>query len=74
MSLQIAQREREAIAVLDLHGELVLGDDHLAILRHLLVLLDSRRHKVILNLTGGQCCKFQNGTRVRPVDCRSPES
>jgi anti-sigma B factor antagonist len=52
MSLQIAQREREAIAVLDLHGELVLGDDHLAILRHLLLLFDSRRHKVILNLKG----------------------
>jgi anti-sigma B factor antagonist len=50
MSLQIAQREREAIAVLDLQGEFVLGDDHLAILRHLL--LDSRRHKVILNLKG----------------------
>ena len=52
MSLQIAQREREAIAILDLHGALVLGDDHLVILRHLLVLLDSRRHKVILNLKG----------------------
>jgi anti-anti-sigma factor len=52
MSLQIAQREREAIAVLDLHGELVLGDDHLVILRQLLLLLDSRRHKVILNLKG----------------------
>jgi len=52
MSLQIAQREREAIAILDLHGELDLGDDHLVILRHLLVLLDSRRHKVILNLKG----------------------
>jgi anti-sigma B factor antagonist len=50
MSLQIGQREREAIAILDLHGELVLGDDHLAILRHLLLLLDSRRHRVILNL------------------------
>ena len=50
MSLQIAQRESEAIAILDLHGELVLGDDHLAILRHLLLLLDSRRHRVILNL------------------------
>jgi anti-sigma B factor antagonist len=50
MSLQIAQREREAIAILDLHGELVLGDDHVAILRHLLLLLDSRRHRVILNL------------------------
>jgi putative transposase len=24
--------------------------------------------------SGWQCCKFQNGTRVRPVDCRSPES
>ena len=52
MSLQIAHRAREAIAVLDLRGELVLGDDHLAILRHLLLLLYSRRHKVILNLKG----------------------
>src|SRR5689334_17731069 len=50
MSLQIAQRESEAIAILELHGELALGDAQLAVLRHLLLLVDSRRNRVILNL------------------------
>jgi len=50
MCLQISQRETEAIVILDLKGELVLGDEDLSLLQRLLFLLDSRRHKVILNL------------------------
>jgi anti-anti-sigma factor len=50
MSLQISQRGKEAIVILDLKGELVLGDEDLSLLQRLLFLLDSRRHKVILNL------------------------
>jgi anti-sigma B factor antagonist len=52
MGLQIAQREKEAIVILDLKGELVLDDDYLSLLQRLLFLLDSRRHKVVLNLKG----------------------
>ena len=50
MGLQISQREKEAIVILDPKGELVLGDEDLSLLQRLLFLLDSRRHKVILNL------------------------
>jgi anti-anti-sigma factor len=50
MCLRISQRETEAIVILDLKGELVLGDEDLSLLQRLLFLLDSRRHKVILNL------------------------
>jgi anti-anti-sigma factor len=50
MGLQISQREKEAIVLLDLKGELVLGDEDLSLLQRLLFLLDSRRHKVIVNL------------------------
>jgi anti-sigma B factor antagonist len=50
MILQIQQREREKIVILDLKGRLVLGDEDLSLLQRLLFLLDSRRCKVILNL------------------------
>jgi len=50
MNLQIEQRERERIVILDLKGSLVLGDEDLALLQRLLFLLDSRRRQVILNL------------------------
>jgi anti-sigma B factor antagonist len=52
MSLQIEQREREKIVILDLKGALILGDADLSLLQRLLFLLDSRRRKVILNLNG----------------------
>src|ERR1700674_2942427 len=50
MGLQISQREKKAIVILDLKGELVLGDEDLSLLQRLLFLLDSGRHNVILNL------------------------
>jgi anti-sigma B factor antagonist len=52
MNLQIEQREREKIVILDLNGQLILGDADLALLQRLLFLMDSRRRKVILNLKG----------------------
>jgi len=50
MNLQIEQREREKIVILDLKGSLVLGEEDLSLLQRLLLLLDSRHRKVILNL------------------------
>jgi anti-sigma B factor antagonist len=50
MNLQIEQREREKIVILDLKGWLVLGDGDLSLLQRLLFLLDSRHRQVILNL------------------------
>jgi anti-sigma B factor antagonist len=50
MNLQIEQREREKIVILDLKGALVLGEEDLSLLQRLLYLLDSRHHQVILNL------------------------
>ena len=50
MNLQIEQREREKIVILDLKGRLVMGDEDLSLLQRLLFVLDARRHKVILNL------------------------
>jgi anti-sigma B factor antagonist len=49
MGLQIEQREREDVIILDLRGRLVLGDDDISLLQRLLFALDSRRRKVILN-------------------------
>jgi anti-sigma B factor antagonist len=50
MNLQIEQREREKIVILDLKGWLVLGEEELALLQRLLFLLDSRHRQIILNL------------------------
>ena len=50
MNLQIEQREREKIVILDLKGSLVLGEEDLSLLQRLLFLLDSRQRQVILNL------------------------
>jgi anti-sigma B factor antagonist len=50
MNLQIEQREREKIVILDLKGALVLGEEDLSLLQRLLHLLDSRHRQVILNL------------------------
>jgi anti-anti-sigma factor len=49
MKLQIEEREREKIVILDLKGALVLGDEELSLLQRLLFLLESRRPRVILN-------------------------
>jgi anti-sigma B factor antagonist len=51
MKLQIERREREKIVILDLKGPLVLGEEELSLLQWLLLLLESRRSKVILNFT-----------------------
>ena len=50
MKLQIQQRERDKIVILDLKGRLVVGDEDFSLLQRLLLLLDSRRRQVILNL------------------------
>jgi len=50
MGLQIKQRERETIVILDLKGRLVLGDEDISLLQRLLFLLDSRHRNVILNV------------------------
>jgi anti-sigma B factor antagonist len=50
MKLQIEQREREKIVILDVKGRLVVGDEDFSLLQRLLLLLDSRRQLVILNL------------------------
>jgi anti-anti-sigma factor len=49
MNLQIEQRERDRIVILDLKGQLILGDEDLSLLQRLLFLLDSRHRQVILN-------------------------
>ncbi len=50
MKLQIEEREREKIVILDLKGRLEVGDEDFFLLQKLLLLLDSRRRQVILNL------------------------
>jgi anti-sigma B factor antagonist len=50
MKLQIEQREREKIVILDLKGRLVVGDEDFSLLQRLLHLLESRRRKIVLNL------------------------
>ena len=50
MKLQIEQREREKIVILDLKGRLTVGDEDFSLLQRMLLLLDSRRRQVILNL------------------------
>ena len=49
MKLQIEQREREKIVILDLKGRLVLGDEDFSLLQRLLLLMESRRCKIVLN-------------------------
>ena len=50
MKLQIEERHREDIAILDLKGPLIKGEQDLSLLQRLLLLLDSRRPNVIVNL------------------------
>jgi anti-sigma B factor antagonist len=50
MNLEIEQREKEGIFILDLKGRLVLGREDLALRQKLQSLLDAGRHNVILNL------------------------
>jgi anti-sigma B factor antagonist len=50
MNLEIEQREKEGIFILDLKGRLVLGREDLAFRQRLQSLLDAGRHNLILNL------------------------
>ena len=50
MKLQIEERQREDIAILVLKGPLIKGEQDLLLLQRLLLLLDSRRPHVIVNL------------------------
>ena len=50
MDLQIEQRERDGIVMLDLEGPLVIGGGDTSLLRRLLFLLESTHHKVVVNL------------------------
>jgi anti-sigma B factor antagonist len=50
MSLDIQQREREGIIVLDLNGRLTVGNEVATFRERLQKLIDSRRTNIILNL------------------------
>jgi anti-sigma B factor antagonist len=50
MDLQIEQRERDGIVILDLEGRLVLGGEDVSLLQRLLFLLERTHHRVIVNL------------------------
>ena len=50
MKLEIEQRQKEGIFILDLKGRLVLGPEDLTLRQRLQSLLDAGRHNVILNL------------------------
>ena len=50
MKLEIQQREKEGVIILDLQGRLVLGEEDSALRQRLTDLLDSGRNNVILNL------------------------
>jgi len=50
VKLQIEQRQRENVVILDLKGQLTQGDEDLSLLKRLLSLLDSRCQEVIVNL------------------------
>jgi anti-sigma B factor antagonist len=50
MKLEIGQREKEGILILDLKGRLVLGGEDQVVRQRLQSLLDGGRDKVILNL------------------------
>jgi anti-sigma B factor antagonist len=50
MSLEIQQREREGVAILDLNGRLTVGGDVSTFRERLQKLIDSGRTNIILNL------------------------
>ncbi len=49
MHLEIEQREKEGIVILDLKGRLILGEEDLALRQRLLSLLEAGTHNLILN-------------------------
>ncbi len=50
MNLEIEQREKEGIPILDLKGQLTLGDEDLALRQKLTALLDGGKTNILLNL------------------------
>ena len=52
MSLEIQQREREGIFILDLDGRLTVGNEVAAFRDRLQKLIDSGRNNIIVNLKG----------------------
>ena len=50
MNLEIEQREKEGIPILDLKGQLTLGDEDLALRQKLTSLLDEGKTSILLNL------------------------
>ena len=50
MNLEIEQREKEGIPILDLKGHLALGDEDLLLRQKLASMLDAGKNKVLLNL------------------------
>jgi anti-sigma B factor antagonist len=50
MNLEIEQREREGIPILDLKGQLTLGEEDLALRQKLTSMLDAGQSKILLNL------------------------
>jgi len=58
MDLQIEQRERDGIVILDLEGRLVLGGEDVSLLQRLMFLLERTRHRVIVNLKKSGRVKF----------------
>ncbi|HEY6392598.1 MAG TPA: STAS domain-containing protein [Bryobacteraceae bacterium] len=49
-SLEVKQRERDGVVILDLEGPLVIGDEDLALRQRLVSLLEAGRRNLILNL------------------------
>ena len=52
MSLEIQQREKEGITILDLRGRLTMGDEDLALRQYLKSLCDTGKISIVLNLDG----------------------
>ena len=51
-NLEVKQRERDGVVILDLEGHLVLGEEDLALRQRAVSLLESGRRSLILNLKG----------------------
>jgi anti-sigma B factor antagonist len=52
MDLQLNQREREGIRILDLHGRLIIGESEASLRTEIIALANAKAVNVILNLEG----------------------
>jgi len=52
MSLEIEQREREGITILDIRGRLIVGEPVAALRERIRELAEARQNNIILNLAG----------------------